>query len=643
MEMKRVLSIAVILVCLLCATFVGYSEEAFVQIVIDNQVLEIEPGAKLIEDTTYVPLKSFVKSFAYEAEIEENKTTSASEYTINCKKYNRIIKLNVSQGTINEVTINGKTKKTNVKTVFQKAQLWVPIVFLVEHLGGQVTWSESTRRVIVESYKPIEFKDKYLNEVIRSSMGVKDGDILKCDLELINVLDISNKKIADIEGIQYLSNLVYLDLSNNMIKDVTPLRQLTKLNTLYLKGNPINDYSPLAAIYNQLNVRDFNIAIGIYDKNLETAIRFECGKLSETLTLEDFQKVTELDLRNSDIKDLQGIQFLTNLKELDLAGNNLKNIGNLKNLTSLQILKLNENNIEDIQALNYLTNLEQLDLYANKISDLSPLAELVKLKELGVMENKVEDVSCLKGLLNLETLVLQNNEISDITSLGNLVNLKELYLGSNKIKDISALKNLVNLEILYLANNEIIDVSSLIDLINLKELYIKGNKITDYSVLEELAKRGVKLDIELPNGTPSPIPQEVVLAFYIDKPFYYKNNVKESMDVAPILKEGRTFLPVKYVAENLGATVNWDGEDRKISISWGNDNLEMWLDKNVAIFNGEAKFIDVAPFIEKERTMVPLRFISENFGCEVSWDEDLRCVNIISKPKLEKIQTDVIN
>ncbi len=642
--MKKLLSIMIILVVLVSVQFVGYSEEApVVQVVIDGQVLEIEPGAQIVGGSTYVPLQSFVKSFAYEAEVQEISGISTREYIINCKKTGRVIKMNVSQGVINEVTTNGIIKKTSIKTINQQDQLWVPIVFLVEYLGGQATWSSLTHRVIVESYKPVVFKDKNLSEVVRSSIGISEGDIFKFDLDLINILVIPNKNITDLEGIQYLSNLVHLDLSNNMIKDVTPLRQLTKLNTLYLKGNQITDYSPLAAIFNQLNLRDFSIELGIYDMNLESAIRLKVGKPSGTLTLNDMQSVTELDLTNKGIKDLQGIQYLTNLKKLNLTGNNIKYIDNLKNLILLQELSLNQNSIENIQALRYLKNLEQLDLLSNQISDLSPLVELVKLKQLSVMENKVKDVSSLKNILNLEILVLQNNEISDISSLGYLVNLKELYLSQNKIKDISMLESLTNLETLHIMNNEISDISPLKNMFGLRELYQEGNLINEYSSLSDLLKYLERHDlplsdlISIPEPTSSPVNDlEVVLRFYIDKPFYYLDNKKMDMDVAPIIKGGRTFLPVKYVAESLGATVKWDGTERKITVILGSEKLEMVLDKDIAIVNGEIKSIDVPPFVENGRTLVPLRFLSETFGCKVDWDSDLRCATLYSKAYVGK-------
>ena len=129
-------------------------------------MLEIEPGAQIVGGSTYVPLKPFVSSFAYEAEVKETSGIHTREYTINYNKIGRTIKMSVNQGVINEITINGIIKKTNIKTIFQQDQIWVPIVFLVEYLGGQATWSALTHRVIVESYKPALFKDKNLDAVV---------------------------------------------------------------------------------------------------------------------------------------------------------------------------------------------------------------------------------------------------------------------------------------------------------------------------------------------------------------------------------------------------------------------------------------------------------------------------------------------
>jgi len=102
------------------------------------------------------------------------------------------------------------------------------------------------------------------------------------------------------------------------------------------------------------------------------------------------------------------------------------------------------------------------------------------------------------------------------------------------------------------------------------------------------------------------------------------------MDTAPVIKDGRTLLPIRYVAAPLGAEVLWDPDTRKVTISNNGTKIEMWIGKNTALINGVEKKIDpdnsqVAPVIlPPGRTMLPLRFISENLGCQVDWNGDLR-------------------
>ena len=139
----------------------------------------------------------------------------------------------------------------------------------------------------------------------------------------------------------------------------------------------------------------------------------------------------------------------------------------------------------------------------------------------------------------------------------------------------------------------------------------------------------------IPPPPPSPPPsQQIIIRLYIDKTTYYVNDDKKEMDVAPIIKESRTLLPIRYVAEALGALVQWDAIERKVTITFKGTTIELWIDKNTALVNGEYKLIDqtnpkVVPIIiPPGRTMLPIRFIAENLGCTVDWDATLREVKI---------------
>lgn len=93
-------------------------------------------------------------------------------------------------------------------------------------------------------------------------------------------------------------------------------------------------------------------------------------------------------------------------------------------------------------------------------------------------------------------------------------------------------------------------------------------------------------------------------------------------DLPPVIKDGRTLIPVRAITEGLGATVDWDKETKKITITKDDKTIELWLGKNIALVNGEEVPLDTKPEILNSRTIVPVRFISETFNLKVNWYGD---------------------
>ena len=107
------------------------------------------------------------------------------------------------------------------------------------------------------------------------------------------------------------------------------------------------------------------------------------------------------------------------------------------------------------------------------------------------------------------------------------------------------------------------------------------------------------------------------------------NGVERVMDVAPFIENSRTWVPVRFVAENLAASVYWSQEEQKVTIVQLDRTLEMHIGNSEIIVNGVERVMDVAPFIRESRTWVPVRFVSENLGAEVSWNPDNQEVTIV--------------
>ncbi|NLV16695.1 MAG: copper amine oxidase N-terminal domain-containing protein [Syntrophomonadaceae bacterium] len=129
--------------------------------------------------------------------------------------------------------------------------------------------------------------------------------------------------------------------------------------------------------------------------------------------------------------------------------------------------------------------------------------------------------------------------------------------------------------------------------------------------------------------------EPVVVVFSIGSSTYTVNGVPQTMDVSPAIIEGRTLLPIRFVATPLNADVGWDGTARKATVSLGTDLMELWIGQSDALVNGKTVPIDadnpnIKPLIINGRTMLPLRFVTENLGCGVQWDPVTRNVTITS-------------
>lgn len=100
------------------------------------------------------------------------------------------------------------------------------------------------------------------------------------------------------------------------------------------------------------------------------------------------------------------------------------------------------------------------------------------------------------------------------------------------------------------------------------------------------------------------------------------------MDVPPMIiaKWNRTFIPARYIAEAIGASISWNPTNKEVSIfQQGKLVITLWIGKPYAVVKGKKVWIDpnnhdVVPVIIKGRTMLPLRFVVESMGFEVKWN-----------------------
>ncbi|QRG68139.1 N-acetylmuramoyl-L-alanine amidase family protein [Brevibacillus choshinensis] len=108
-----------------------------------------------------------------------------------------------------------------------------------------------------------------------------------------------------------------------------------------------------------------------------------------------------------------------------------------------------------------------------------------------------------------------------------------------------------------------------------------------------------------------------------------------SPEVPPVIKNGRTLVPVRVIAEGLGADVAWNEAARTATITRGNQQLSLTLDSTGAKVNGKQVKLDAAPVISKQRMLLPLRFVGESLGVTVGWDNSSRTVIANETPEVE--------
>jgi len=327
------------------------------------------------------------------------------------------------------------------------------------------------------------------------------------NLTNLQVLNVSNTGLFDIAGIEVFTKLESLDVSRNNITDISPLSalfslpaELQMLKHLDLSANRITDISALASVYGliALDLSD-NLNITLFD--VEIILQNNPGIVNlglagvqwsfDLFSLTSLQNLQTLNMRNTGLVEVFGVEQLLSLRTLDLSQNNISDISTLSALFNLPI---------ELQMLKHL------DLSGNRITDINALVSVYGLISLNLSDN-------LNIALNDVTIVLQNNP--DIVNLGlagvqgfydlfpfaSLQNLQTLNMRNTGLVEVFGAEQLNGLQILDVSQNNITDISLLSTLFNqpaelqtLKQLKLNDNAISDVGALNG-ATQLVVLDI----------------------------------------------------------------------------------------------------------------------------------------------------
>ncbi len=102
------------------------------------------------------------------------------------------------------------------------------------------------------------------------------------------------------------------------------------------------------------------------------------------------------------------------------------------------------------------------------------------------------------------------------------------------------------------------------------------------------------------------------------------NGVPIPFDVAPRLINGRTMIPARTVMEKLGADIKWEAKNQTVKIIKDSIKISLTIGEPNAIVNGEKVQLDSPAIVIDGRTLIPVRFVAESLGASVSWNSDAR-------------------
>ncbi len=115
-------------------------------------------------------------------------------------------------------------------------------------------------------------------------------------------------------------------------------------------------------------------------------------------------------------------------------------------------------------------------------------------------------------------------------------------------------------------------------------------------------------------------PEKKLIVLFIGRTNAEINGIPVTLDVPPRIMNGRTMVPLRFVGEAMGAEIEWEGTEQKITFTLFGKQIILRVGASTAMVNGEPVMLDASPTIIGGRTLVPVRFVSENLGAKVDWD-----------------------
>ena len=120
----------------------------------------------------------------------------------------------------------------------------------------------------------------------------------------------------------------------------------------------------------------------------------------------------------------------------------------------------------------------------------------------------------------------------------------------------------------------------------------------------------------------------------------YLDTAEIEFDVKPQIINGRTMVPIRAIFEKMGAVVEWDGNTSSAICTKGNTVVKMTVNSMDMYINNQLTKMDISPVVINGRTLAPARYVAEAFGADVKWDQNNNAVVITSSKNTTEVNND---
>ncbi|KAL8798865.1 MAG: hypothetical protein Q9182_006321 [Xanthomendoza sp. 2 TL-2023] len=294
--------------------------------------------------------------------------------------------------------------------------------------------------------------------------------------------------LSNITSWSHLQNLQYLDVSGNQISNLVGFQSLVHLRELRSNDNQVESLEGVLEL----------------DGLIKLALR---GNYIKSVKLEasNLTRLTDLDLSNNEISEVNDLNLLPALKRLDLSENDLESLDFGEAFGSLQDLRLANNRLRALD-IGRLPILQSLDIDNNAVACIGSVADHTSLEILSWREQRLNS-SCsqtsiqYQECLNVRELYISGNTIRSFAPSDHMLDLRHLELASTGLQSLSDDFGIKcsNLRVLNLNFNALTELRPLLGLVKLETLQLAGNRISRLrrtaSVLDRIGHELTEIDL----------------------------------------------------------------------------------------------------------------------------------------------------